>query len=604
MPLQFNTAYYLQQNPDVAAALDSGAIPSAQWHFENFGAAEGRDPNANFDVSYYLSANPDVAAAFENGVINPFDHFLRFGASENRAPSANLEPIAAGFDEEAYLDANPDVAAAVQSGVFADGYQHWVIYGRYEDSRPEATFNGGTPVSDVADTIDATELTSALNTLSDAQQAVTDFLAGLTLDTDFDGTVDVQAGAATQANVDTALTNALTQINAETTVDDLSADRSDAFNQAIITEQKSVNTQALNTAQQAVNNTTGLSKAITQLESAQTNYQTAVTAQTAASTELDGELAKFNTVNDSGNSAGGVLQVVADLAGLSVGAAVVTDSASDGGANNDGVNNIIVVGANGQLTAAEGVNPSTYQGFSALLQDAQAAYSAQSTLTNATSSFESAISNVITTDGGTVGTITDYYDATTGELSSTFDDQATDTAALLDARETVTNFNEAVENYNSAKATSDQLATLNEDVTEARAAIEDSKADGGLGVTLLEGTDSFTSESDVYLYNEDDSAGVTLNAFGDAGQDRIFFGDGYKFVQIPDGSQITSNVGDSSALEIFWQQSGSDLKLYVEDQTFAGNGSSASDVTEITLTGVNADDVNFANGYLSADQVA
>jgi hypothetical protein len=61
MSIAFNEAYYLANNPDVAAAIDAGVFQSAEEHFNLFGWSEGRDPNENFDTSFYLSENPDVA---------------------------------------------------------------------------------------------------------------------------------------------------------------------------------------------------------------------------------------------------------------------------------------------------------------------------------------------------------------------------------------------------------------------------------------------------------------------------------------------------------------------------------------------------------------
>ena len=146
MSLQFDAEYYLAQYADVAAAVNAGAFANAQAHWEQYGAAEGRNPNAIFNTAEYLAANPDVAASG----MNPLDHFLQYGAAEGRAPNAAYQPIAAGFDSDAYLTANPDVAAAVQSGAFASAYEHWVEYGQFEDTR-EATYNGGTPVTGITD---------------------------------------------------------------------------------------------------------------------------------------------------------------------------------------------------------------------------------------------------------------------------------------------------------------------------------------------------------------------------------------------------------------------------------------------------------------------
>ncbi|WP_128566353.1 hypothetical protein [Methylobacterium crusticola] len=107
--------YYFSHNLDVlAAALD----PTA--HYIEYGAREGRNPNAWFDTTGYLTAYPDVAAAG----INPVDHYLLFGAEEGRDPSA-------GFDTTAYLSANPDVAVA---GI--NPLVHFLEFGRAEGRSP------------------------------------------------------------------------------------------------------------------------------------------------------------------------------------------------------------------------------------------------------------------------------------------------------------------------------------------------------------------------------------------------------------------------------------------------------------------------------------
>ncbi|WP_306149733.1 MULTISPECIES: S-layer family protein [unclassified Roseibium] len=168
----FDSAYYLSQNPDVAAAIEAGLIGSAEEHYNLFGFSEGRDPNPYFDTSFYLEQNPDVAAAG----INPFDHFIQFGEAEGRAPNAIFDPayylaqnpdvaasgmspflhfinngaaegrapnasvasqIGEGFDESAYLGANPDVAAAIGSGGLSSGYQHWLLFG-FDEGREGA----------------------------------------------------------------------------------------------------------------------------------------------------------------------------------------------------------------------------------------------------------------------------------------------------------------------------------------------------------------------------------------------------------------------------------------------------------------------------------
>lgn len=90
----FDSEWYLQANPDVAA---SGMNPLT--HYLSCGAAEGRDPNQLFDGKWYLQQNSDVAAAG----INPLVHYVATGAAEGREPNPD-------FDTQWYLKQNPDVA--------------------------------------------------------------------------------------------------------------------------------------------------------------------------------------------------------------------------------------------------------------------------------------------------------------------------------------------------------------------------------------------------------------------------------------------------------------------------------------------------------------
>jgi len=121
----FDSAYYLSNNPDVAAA---GVDP--YQHFMAHGWNEGRNPNAWFDVSYYLGQSPDVAAAGANALT----HFEQYGWREGRDPSLL-------FSSAKYSTANPDVKAA---GV--DPLLHYVQYGQSEGRA--ASLTGGTAAAD------------------------------------------------------------------------------------------------------------------------------------------------------------------------------------------------------------------------------------------------------------------------------------------------------------------------------------------------------------------------------------------------------------------------------------------------------------------------
>lgn len=79
---EFDAAYYLLQNPDIAAA---GVDPFL--HYLRTGWREGRDPTPTFSTSYYLENHPDVVA---RGV-NPFVHYISKGRAEGRRPNALVE---------------------------------------------------------------------------------------------------------------------------------------------------------------------------------------------------------------------------------------------------------------------------------------------------------------------------------------------------------------------------------------------------------------------------------------------------------------------------------------------------------------------------------
>ena len=89
----FDGAWYLAQNPDVAASETDSLL-----HYLLHGANEGRDPNPYFDTDWYLSHYPDVA---EVGV-NPLVHYYHWGAAEGRDPG----PL---FETDWYLSCSPDV---------------------------------------------------------------------------------------------------------------------------------------------------------------------------------------------------------------------------------------------------------------------------------------------------------------------------------------------------------------------------------------------------------------------------------------------------------------------------------------------------------------
>ena len=117
----FNEQWYLEQNPDVAAAVAAG-LTTAHQHFLAYGQYESRAPSSLFDPVFYLAQNPDVAAAVEAGLASAYEHFLLYGQGEPRT----ISPF---IDLAAYANANPDLAAVEGLNL----YQHLVTYGLHEN---------------------------------------------------------------------------------------------------------------------------------------------------------------------------------------------------------------------------------------------------------------------------------------------------------------------------------------------------------------------------------------------------------------------------------------------------------------------------------------
>ncbi|UCH75347.1 MAG: glycosyltransferase [Rhodospirillales bacterium] len=83
----FDQKWYLENYRDVA---NTGCDPVE--HYLEFGAAEGRNPNAVFDSDWYMERNSDVQATG----LNPLVHYLKYGAAEGRNPAPD-------FDSEYYI---------------------------------------------------------------------------------------------------------------------------------------------------------------------------------------------------------------------------------------------------------------------------------------------------------------------------------------------------------------------------------------------------------------------------------------------------------------------------------------------------------------------
>lgn len=110
----FSEDFYLQSNPDLAAAIPSEVFPDGFSHFRDIGYFEGRLPfRPDVDEQWYLSQYPDVAAAIINGIFQRgADHFWGQGYREGRL--ARQPQIDSAWYSRVYLGRAPQKPASPQ----------------------------------------------------------------------------------------------------------------------------------------------------------------------------------------------------------------------------------------------------------------------------------------------------------------------------------------------------------------------------------------------------------------------------------------------------------------------------------------------------------
>jgi Ca2+-binding RTX toxin-like protein len=138
--LVFNEAYYLAQNPDVAAAIGKlqpdgvTLFTSGLDHFTRFGAAEGRVATPLFDAAAYAANNTDLADAGVTTAAQLRTHFYTYGAAEGRnAMSAQV------FNLDYYKANNQDLVNAGLSD--AQIVRHFYEYGAAEGRAATVNFS-------------------------------------------------------------------------------------------------------------------------------------------------------------------------------------------------------------------------------------------------------------------------------------------------------------------------------------------------------------------------------------------------------------------------------------------------------------------------------
>lgn len=100
-------------------------------------AAVYNGPSSNYTISHADNAPVQISGPEGTDTLNS----VQFAIFTDKVVPLYTAASLFAFDEDVYLRNNTDVATAVQNGIYANGRQHFDLYGKYESRTSE--FNGG-----------------------------------------------------------------------------------------------------------------------------------------------------------------------------------------------------------------------------------------------------------------------------------------------------------------------------------------------------------------------------------------------------------------------------------------------------------------------------
>jgi len=154
-----------------------------------------------------------------------------------------------------------------------------------------------------------------------------------------------------------------------------------------------------------------------------------------------------------------------------------------------------------------------------------------------------------------------------------------------EAQEAIDALQQAISDLQDAEELAVELESLDDAVVAAQTEFTTNKF---VAPKMLDGNRFGTSGSDIFVADGKDA---TITSFGRVGDDVLYIGSGFKLNASGDLED-----GVNADLEVFFVKSGNSTIVTVETKAY---GSETGDVFEITLTGVNADDLTFSNGIIS-----
>jgi len=240
----------------------------------------------------------------------------------------------------------------------------------------------------------------------------------------------------------------------------------------------------------------------------------------------------------------------------------------------------VVIFAGTNLVAAPGVTEGTNPGLTDYLLKANALIDAQ----EAVDAAELTADQQDLLDDNAAAIIA--YDAAVAASNSSVAATRATALGTEGAAETIADLADAEEALVDANAAAAQLKSLDAAVVAAT----DAFGDNDYADPVFLGASAFgTTGSDIFVATKVNS---TITNFGRAGDDALFIGTGFTLNK---GDFATD--GKDDVMEVFFVQSGNNTVVTIETKAFGSNSAEAE--IKITLTGVDADDLQFSNGIIS-----
>ena len=595
-----------------------------------------------FNAAEYLAKYPALADYGYNES-NAWDHFVQYGAGELRTPNAELDGKVTAESVLAYANGNPELAeyfgitvpaTELSAQQTADLVLHYVQYGNAEDRANKLVdFEGGDDTDG-----DLSELESAFS----YQDAAKDKAAVLeeareVLELDEDEDVEAALSGAVEKAV-TELSNVVKDDNGKGIFDPKVFDNASAKGQAQIIKGAELELQGrVDIAQASVNSVKGLSDKANAFNSAVTAYEKAAKtaadnytafakAKAAAEAQSDVEEITLTGADDAANfkltlgaddSAPVVFEVkdgkLVKGAGYADAKKAIANFAELEAATQKVFGNIKaladaekkVLETLAAVALAENATEDDWKDIASITvkegEDGSFEYVAKDKegeevddfdmLNDAVEALKFASIDTATTAGqiqdGNGKPVTSKYELI--DDADALQDVAPKATDLVEAKANQAAFQEALAKYNEVKALVDANDAADDAIDAAVEALE------ALGYELADDTGS--EGNDLFVFLEQ---AVTVYDFGTEGDDVFYFGGEFSFVVLEDGEDaVKDRVGDKDVLEIFAQQDGDNVVLYVETNEVGGNATNDADLIKVELVGVNVADLQFNDGFLT-----